>query len=280
MPLFMDRHEVGNATAQDVADAHMADLSKSGEYGVEFLSYWFDSESGGVFCLAKAPDADRLMAVHQASHGLVPNEIISVAEDNVLRFLGQIKDPVDASQVTSPFRTIMFTDLAGSTALLDAVGDAAFMTLLGEHDVIVRRAIVAWDGREVKHTGDGFMASFDTVADALECSLAMQAGFVERSHEDRTHQLLIRVGLAAGEPVDHNEDIYGKAVNLASRICDMAQPGSILVSDVVEQLGSRDDFTFSAEGTRTLKGFSVPVPVYSLVASPTRRRPRWWSRLV
>jgi class 3 adenylate cyclase len=280
MPVFMDRHEVGNATAQDVADAHMSDLNKSVEYGVEFLSYWFDSDSGGVFCLAKAPDADRLMAVHRASHGLVPNEIIGVSEDNVLRFLGQIKDPVDASQVTSPFRIIMFTDLAGSTALLDAVGDATFMTLLGEHDVIIRRAIVAWNGREVKHTGDGFMASFDAVADALECSLAMQAGFVERNQKGRTRQLVIRVGLAAGEPVDHNEDIYGRAVNLASRICDATQPGSTLVSDVVEQLGSRDDFIFSSEGTRTLKGFSVPVPVYSLVGSPRRTRPRWWSRLV
>jgi class 3 adenylate cyclase len=172
----------------------------------------------------------------------------------------------------------MYTDLAGSTALLDALGDAAFMALLSEHDVIIRRAIVAWNGREVKHTGDGFMASFDTVGDALDCSLAMQTGFVERSHEDQAHKLLVRVGLAAGEPVDHNEDMYGKAVNLASRICDAAQPGFILVSDVVEQLGSRDGFEFSAEGTRTLKGFSLPVPVYSLLGSRRPSRPRWWNR--
>lgn len=252
----------------------------SASYGVEFLSYWFDSDSGGVFCLAKAPDGDRLMAVHQASHGLVPNEIISVSEDNVLRFLGQIKDPVDATELSSPFRVIMFTDLAGSTALLDSLGDAEFMTLLGDHDVIVRRAIVAWNGREVKHTGDGFMASFDEVPDALECALAMQDGFSDRTSQDPAHELRIRIGLAAGEPIDHNEDIYGKAVNLASRICDAAQAGSILVSDLVEQHGSSEGFSFSSEGTRNLKGFANPVPVFGLIGSPKRRRPRWWRRIL
>ena len=70
----------------------------------------------------------------------------------------------------NPFRTIMFTDLQGSTSILQSVGQAAFMVLLTEHDLIIRRALVASRGREVKHTGDGIMASFDDVASALNRS--------------------------------------------------------------------------------------------------------------
>src|SRR6186713_3654158 len=83
----------------------------------------------------------------------------------------------------NPFRTILFTDLEGSTSILEAVGQSAFMVLLTEHDLIIRRALVAAHGREVKHTGDGIMASFDDVASALQCSLAIQAGFEARSIE-------------------------------------------------------------------------------------------------
>ncbi len=198
----------------------------------------------------------------------------------VLRFLGQIKDPSDATALSSPFRTIMFTDLVGSTSLLNQVGDDGFMSLLREHDLIIRRSIVAWGGREVKHTGDGFMASFDDVSNALECALNMQQGFEERAIASNDHELMIRVGISAGEPVDHNQDIYGKAVNLASRICDAALPGTILVSDVVSQLGAEDGFSFSAIETRQLKGFAEPTPVSRLLGSPKRRRPRWWRRLL
>ncbi len=101
-------------------------MELSDEYDVEFLSYWFDESVGGVFCFARAPGIENLRAVHEASHGLIPNEIISVSEDDMLRFLGGIHDPADASEVTSPTRTIVFTDLVESTALLSAHGPGSW----------------------------------------------------------------------------------------------------------------------------------------------------------
>lgn len=183
MPLFMDRHDLPGTTAVEVAENHARDLELADEYGVRLLAYWFDAESGGAFCFAKASAPNDFAALHRASHGRVPNEIIGVAEDDVLRFLGKINDPVDHTQVTSAFRTILFTDLEGSTSLLQQLGESAFMVLLTEHDLIIRRALVASRGREVKHTGDGVMASFDDVAPALECSMAIQEGFDARSRE-------------------------------------------------------------------------------------------------
>ena len=264
MPLFMDRHDVPGATAEDVAQAHLSDLRVAADFGVQFFSYWFDPDKGGVFCFARAPERESLVSVHEKSHGLIPNEIIAVSEDDVLRFLGHVHDPVDHTEVTSPFRTIMFTDLEGSTALLESLGEAPFLELLKEHDLIIRRALVAATGREVKHTGDGILAAFDSVERALTCALAIRRGFDQRNQGSARPELRVRLGMAAGEPVDHNDDIYGSAVNLASRLCAAAEPQHILVSEVVRNLAP-DGFRFGDPETRHVKGFAEPVVVYEVI---------------
>jgi class 3 adenylate cyclase len=257
MPLFMDRHEVPGVTAEQVAQAHVADLEMGAKFGVQFLAYWFDADQGEAFCLAKAPTGDSLTSVHEATHGLIPNEIISVSEDNVLRLLGRMSETGGDTPAVNPFRTILFTDLEGSTSILEAVGQSAFMVLLTEHDLIIRRALVAAHGREVKHTGDGIMASFDDVAGALECSMAIQAGFEARALDGRIADLRVRIGIAAGEPVDHNDDLFGSTVNLASRICDASDPGHILTSDLVCEMGTEKGFSFGPAREVELKGFGL-----------------------
>ena len=167
----MDRHDLHGESAEDVARAHARDLEVQDAYGVSFLSYWFDERSGSAFCLARASGAEDMATVHRESHGLIPNEIIPVSEDSVLRFLGVVRNPADASEATSAFRTVLFTDIEGSTALAEKLGPAEFIELLSEHDRIVRQALLASRGREVKHTGDGIMASFDSVSDGLESHL-------------------------------------------------------------------------------------------------------------
>jgi class 3 adenylate cyclase len=263
MPLFMDRHDVPGVRAEDVAQAHMSDVAAEAKHGVKFLAYWFDPDQGEAFCLAQAPAAESLTAVHRETHGLIPNEIITVREDNILRFLGRINDPVDQGGA-NPFRAILFTDLEGSTSLLEAVGEGAYMVLLTEHDLIIRRALVTARGREVKHTGDGIMASFENVANALTCSLAIQDAFAARVPDGTGAQLRVRIGIAAGEPVDHNDDLFGSTVTLASRICAAAEAGQILTSDVVHELGRTKGFSFDAGRELTLKGFSSPTRLFEL----------------
>jgi class 3 adenylate cyclase len=255
MPLFMDRHDLPGITAEQVAQAHLTDIQIESKYGVQFLAYWFDADHGQVFCLARAPRPEAMEAVHRDGHGLVPNEIIAVSEDDVFRFLGRVNDPVEGSEATRAFRTILFTDLKGSTSLLQEVGEAVYMDLLAEHDLIIRRSLLASRGREVKHTGDGIMASFDDVANALECSLAIQEGFGARMADGATRELRVRIGIAAGEPVDHNDDLFGSTVNLASRICGAADPGRILTSELVREMGTERGFSFGLGREMELKGF-------------------------
>jgi class 3 adenylate cyclase len=172
----------------------------------------------------------------------------------------------EESERMTPFRTILFTDLQGSTSILQEVGQGAFMVLLTEHDLIIRRALVSARGREVKHTGDGIMASFDDVTSALNCALAIQAGFEARRARGQAPELRVRIGLAAGEPVDHNGDLFGSTVTLASRICDAADAGRTLTSDLVHQLGA-EGFVFDSGREVMLKGFSGPTRVFELLPS-------------
>jgi class 3 adenylate cyclase len=139
------------------------------------------------------------------------------------------------------------------------------MVLLTEHDLIIRRALAASRGSEVKHTGDGILASFEDVSQALECAVAIQDGFDARRAAGETPELRVRIGLAAGEPVRHNDDIFGSAVNLASRVCDAADAGHILVSDLVHDLGVEKGFTFDEADERVLKGFAGQTRVFELL---------------
>ncbi|HJQ94643.1 MAG TPA: nickel-binding protein [Acidimicrobiia bacterium] len=261
MPLYMDRHDVPGATAEETARNHAADLKFAAQFGVEFFSYWHDSTRGLVFCFARAPGEEAVAQAHRAAHGLVPTEIIEVSESDVVRFLGKVHDPVDASEVTSAFRAICFTDLVGSTELLDRLGQSEYMVLLTQHDLIIREALIRWKGREVKHTGDGFMVVFEDVDKALGWSLDVRDSFERRSDLD------VRVGMAAGEPVDHDDDIFGAAVTMANRICASAGPEEIYVSEVVRDLGVEKGFRFDGGRTEVLKGFSEPVTIYKLLGT-------------
>jgi class 3 adenylate cyclase len=256
MPLFMDRHDLSDVSAEELARAHERDREIAPKHGVDFLTYWFDPGLGTAFCLARAPAPESVTSAHEEAHGQIPSEVIAVDEEAVLRFLGNVHEPADHTEITTSFRTIVFTDIEGSTAMAEELGPSAFMEILREHDLIVRRSLVAHHGREVKHTGDGIMASFDEVPGALGCALEI------REAESRAR---IRVGMAAGEPVDHNNDLFGPTVNLASRICNAAQAGEVLVSDVVGELGDSSGFSFAGPNELNLRGFAKPVPVFRLV---------------
>jgi class 3 adenylate cyclase len=156
--------------------------------------------------------------------------------------------------------TIFFTDMEGSTSLTDRLGDAKAQEVRRTHDSIVRQALKAQGGSETKHTGDGIMASFPFASRAIECAVAVQRAIAEHGETP----LRVRIGLNAGEPVAEEADLFGTAVNLAKRICDHAEPGQILVSDVVQQLAAGKGFTFADKGEATLKGFEKPVRLHEV----------------
>jgi class 3 adenylate cyclase len=264
MPLFLDRHDLSGAAAADVAAAHLRDLEIQASYGVAFLTYWFDYERQHAFCLASGPDREAVIAVHRDGHGLVPSEVIEVDGTDVRRFMGPILEHAPGeAYVETAFRTILFTDIVGSTQITQRLGDQAAMEVVRDHDRIVRSAIERSGGSEVKHTGDGLMASFRSVSSALEAAVAIQRTLADHNRTAST-RIEVRIGVAAGEPVLENDDLFGAAVQLAARLCDRAASASILVSGAVRDLAIGKRFTFERRGRLTLKGFDEPVSLFEV----------------
>jgi class 3 adenylate cyclase len=265
MGLYLDRHDVEGATPADLAQAHMADLAIQDKYGVKYLTYWFDTKAQTVFCLAQAPSAEAAQRVHAESHGLVANHIIDVDPSVLSGFLGVITEskPGDLIAETA-LRTILFTDLEGSTTLTQALGDAKAMELLRAHDAIIREALRATGGWEIKHTGDGIMASFTSVVRAAECAIRIQKAIAEHRDPAVPDGIRVRIGLAAGEPVTEHEDLFGSAVQLSARICGAATPATILAHSTVRDLALGKDLHWVEQQDLALRGFTDPVKVYEL----------------
>lgn len=267
MPIFLDRHDVGEASAENVAKLHVKDLEVQDKYGVKFLTYWYDSARGTTFCLVDAPNQETADKVHAEAHGHVANEMIAVDLSAVEAFLGRIQDPRSAKTKPiddSAFRAIMFTDMVGSTEMTAQLGDARAVELLKAHDAIVRRSLEQHGGSEVKHLGDGIMASFDDVPASVECALKIQKEF-DSYNESSGLPMHVRIGIHAGEPIEESNDLFGSAVQMAARICGVAQADTILVSREVTDACTGVDLKFASMGSEALKGFSEPVQLFSPV---------------
>jgi class 3 adenylate cyclase len=180
-------------------------------------------------------------------------------------FLGEGEEHAAKAElpVAGAFRTVLFTDVEGSTALTERLGDAKAREVLRNHERIVREALRAHGGSEVKALGDGFMASFSSATRALECAIAMQRAFAAHN-EAADEPIRVRIGLNAGEPIAEEADLFGTAVNMAARIAARAEGGEILASDVVRQLVAGKGFLFSDRGETVLRGFEDPVRLYQV----------------
>lgn len=273
MPLYMDIHNLPEgATAEDVANAHAKDVEIQRKHGVEYTKYWVNEKAGKVFCLCEAPNAEAAEHVHREAHGLMPDKIIEVQPELAEGFLGGVETnaagaavfPDGGSDARDPgIRTVLFTDVVNSTTLTQSLGDQAALVVLGVHDTIVRDALSALGGREVKHTGDGIMASFVSAASAVRCAIQIQRELDKHAQINSQHPLKVRVGAAAGEPVEKNNDLFGSTVQLAARLCAHAQPEQILVSTTIAELCIGKDLSFEDIGEVMLKGFGSPVRAHA-----------------
>jgi class 3 adenylate cyclase len=143
-------------------------------------------------------------------------------------------------------------------------GDAKALHLLHVLNALTRNSLKAHGGREVKHTGDGIMAAFTSVPNAVECAIAIQKALAAYNEEHSETPLYLRIGLSAGEPIEEHGDLFGKAVQLAARLCAHAEPARILIDQVVLDQWSGKQMPFSDLGKVTPKGFDHAVKVYEV----------------
>ena len=220
-------------------------------------------------------------------------------------FLGEGEEAAPEPRLAAPvgLQTILFTDIEGSTAMTQRLGDAKAREVLREHERITRDCLREHGGSEVKTMGDGFMASFGSAVRALECAIAMQRAFAERNASLPAHPepvegqaepqpsahtstgsaradrgvsasptgetIRVRIGLNAGEPIaeddpDGHGDLFGTAVIRAARIAALAQGGEIVVANVVRELAEGKGFLFGDRGEVALRGFDDPVRLFGV----------------
>lgn len=147
---------------------------------------------------------------------------------------------------------VLFSDIVSSTATASALGDARAHEINRVFYDISRDAVEVRGGRYVKSMGDGVMAEFPSVSQAIGCAIDMQNNFGD---------LPVRIGINAGEPVSEDDDLHGIVVTTASRVCGQGGAGEIIVSNVVRELATGKDFVFESIGERHLKGLGQ-VPLY------------------
>jgi len=160
------------------------------------------------------------------------------------------------SSVTATF---VFTDLVDSTATAARLGPDAAEELRQTHFRLLRSAVTASGGVEVKNLGDGVMVMFTSPSRALACAAAMQQA-IEHHNRSAPDPLGVRIGIGAGEAVEEDGDYFGDPVVVAARLCAAADGGRILAADVVRSLvGRHATQTFVAVDPLTLKGIPEPV---------------------
>ena len=271
MPMFMDIHDVPGVTPQDVENAHLADMQVQAKHGVEYVKYWLNEKQGKIFCLCTAPNAEAADAVHREAHGLAAARIMEVAPDIADAFMGAAEiDKGGAALLPGKTerdpgtRTVLFTDIVGSTDMTQRLGDDLAFAMLEVHDRIVRSALTATSGREVKHTGDGIMAVFLSAASAIRCGIDVHQSLARHRGERPDQPLQVRIGVDAGQPIEHHNDLFGSTVQLAARLCARAEPEHILVSSTVAELCHGKVLPFRDLGQIALKGFEQPARVHCI----------------
>lgn len=165
--------------------------------------------------------------------------------------------PVDSNKAERMLLTLVFTDIVGSTEMLERVGDRLWCSLLLHHRQLVREHLDACCGREVDAAGDGFFLAFDRPSRAIVFALEVRDAL-------RTIGIEVRVGIHAGECEVIGKRVEGLAVHTAARVAGAATAGEILVSNTVRDLVAGSEHRFVKHVVRVLKGLSQPRDLFAL----------------
>jgi AraC-like DNA-binding protein len=245
----MDLHIVPGVTAREVAEAHVLDVKIQDAYCCKAMTYWLDEDKGCVFCLIEAPDKESVRAMHEKAHGLIPNEIIPVNTDVVRAFLGRIHDPEDSIRqpetmlkvFSDPaFRIILITKTMDTRLLQQELGKERMQELLLLYSTIIREQSRTHGGSEVYRREEGFVMSFASHGQAMECALA-----IRKKLQGTAVLIGLRTILHGGVPVDKNEEIFGAAIRFGQFLSTIGKSGQITMSSVVRNLFKNNDWNLN-----------------------------------
>ena len=228
--------------------------------------------------LRMKPLVERILALKLQDQGISTTGDIYTSIDRVATAVQSEQPDLRRQAAPDGTVTIMFSDIEGSTAMADRLGDKRLMEVLREHNAIVREQVKAHGGFEVKSEGDGFMIAFQSAGKALACACGIQKALALRNAGGDTaarptsasgradrgadaeptsfEAVHVRIGLHAGEAIKEGEDFFGRNVIMAARVASQAHGGEILASGVLKALVQGSDITWGEKRTVELKGLS------------------------
>jgi len=160
---------------------------------------------------------------------------------------------------------VLFTDIEGSTALNERIGDRAWVKLIARHDEMVQRLVAQHSGHVVKSQGDGFMIAFAQPEQAVRCAIDIQHALTSRRGRKPQHPIRVRIGVHMGRSVRRGDDLFGRNVAMAARVAAAAEGGQILISGPVrDAVKECDDITVGAGRDAELKGFAGTHRLYAV----------------
>jgi class 3 adenylate cyclase len=206
----------------------------------------------GRYIASNLPHA-RLVEVEGDDHFFWAGDPEPLLEE-IEEFITGQRGPAEPERVVA---TALFTDIVGSTELAASVGDQAWRDLLHRHDETIRTELARWRGREVKTTGDGVLATFDSPSQAIRFAKVLPDSMMPLG-------IKVRCGMHTGEMELRGEDVAGLAVHIAARICSLAGPSEVLVSRTVKDLLAGSGIEFESRGPHSLKGVPEEWDVYAV----------------
>ena len=247
MPLFMDLHKASDydvkPTVDEIKRNHIADLEVQDKYGVKFLQYWINEEAGIVFCLMEAPDKESCAAVHREAHGAMPCNIIELQGGDYIAFMGNEGrvNEFDIAETASggldtAYRIILVADI---------ISEKNHEQLYNSISRVVKETV---GGRPVNRPGGRETIVFTSAMPAIECALKMISEV--QNLDDNSNE--IRIGISAGEPVTEQGDFFGYSIQLANRLCDIAQNNQVIISPLVKQLAGEISLQHIKEPVKVL----------------------------
>jgi class 3 adenylate cyclase len=216
--------------------------------------------------LGMTPLAERAVAMRFDARGTVLPLDVRTSIDVVSESVEREKPDLRTHAAPDGTVTLLFTDIEGSTALNERLGDRRWIELLRAHNSIVREQVSAHGGFEVKSQGDGFMLAFSSATRALSCAIGIQRALGAYAEKNPDESVRVRIGLHTGEAIVEAGDFYGRHVNLAARVGAAANGGEILVSALLKELtASSGEFTFGEGREVLLKGLAGSHHVHPVV---------------
>jgi AraC-like DNA-binding protein len=226
----MDLHKASDydvkPTVEEIKHNHIADLEVQHKYGVKFIQYWINEDAGLVFCLMEGPDKESCAAVHREAHGAMPCNIIELQGGDYLAF---IHDDTKANEFDIVEKADGTLD-AGYRIIL--VADYLSISQDTSFQETIEKLSIECNGRIMNRPGHRKTIVFSTGYQAIECA----AGIMRNVQAFAGNLNELRIGISAGEPVTEQQGFFADAIQLANRLCDIAQNGQVLISSLAKQL--------------------------------------------